>query len=71
MTQVICPTLSPGKGWRPKSQAKRERQRYLVKAAAEYKRALTRKKYGSLGAASKVRRIDPATFKPVPGARPG
>jgi hypothetical protein len=38
--------------------------RYRLDAATEYKRALERRKYGTLGAASKVRRIDPATYKP-------
>jgi hypothetical protein len=53
--------LSPGKGRWPKSKAKRAHRRYLLQAAGEYKKALKRRD-GSQGAASAVRRIDPASI---------
>lgn len=48
------------KGRLPKSPHKKAKRRYLMRAAGEYKKALERR-YGSQGAASPVRRIDPAT----------
>jgi hypothetical protein len=50
------------KGRFPKSPQKRAKRRYLLSAAGEIKKALKRR-YGSQGAASPVRRIDPATGK--------
>jgi hypothetical protein len=44
----------------PKSPARAARRRAQLEAAGEYKRAL-RARDGSQGAASDVRRIDPAT----------
>jgi hypothetical protein len=59
---IITPKLSPGKGRWPRSAAKRAKRRYLLRAAAQYKEASERR-YGTLGAASPVRRIDPVTGK--------
>ena len=59
---VIGIPLSPGKGRWPKSEKKRAMRRYQLTAAAEYKKAISR---GSFGAASKVRRIDPATGEEI------
>ena len=51
--------LSPGRGRWSKDKAKNEQRRAELKVAAEYKKALNRRKYGTLGPASKVRHIDP------------
>jgi hypothetical protein len=56
--------LSPGKGRWPKSPHRRAVRKYLLEAATEYKRASERRRYGTLGAASPVRKIDPASYKP-------
>jgi hypothetical protein len=56
--------LSPGKGRWPKSPRKQALRRYQLDAATKYKRASERRRYGTLGAASPVRKIDPATYKP-------
>jgi len=50
------------KGRFPKSPHKKAKRRYQLRAAGEYKKAVERR-YGSRGAASPVRRIDPATGK--------
>jgi hypothetical protein len=55
------PKLSPGKGRWPKSEAKKALRGYRLSAAGEFKRALNKRLYGTQGAASPVRRIDPAT----------
>jgi hypothetical protein len=62
--RIEGPKLAPPKGRWPKSARKRAMLRYRLDAATEYKRAVERRKYGTLGAASKVRRIDPASYKP-------
>jgi len=43
---------------------------YRSTAAAEYEHALEKRKYGSLGPASPVRKIDPATGKVVATVKP-
>jgi hypothetical protein len=63
---LIVPKLIPpskGRGRWPKSKKKRALWKYQLKAAKAYKQA-TERKYGSQGAASPVRRIDPASYKP-------
>ena len=62
--KIIQPKLSPGKGRWPKSEIKRARRSYLLKAGAEFKKAAIRRD-GSHGAASEVRRIDPLTGKVI------
>lgn len=49
----------------PKDPKKAARRRAQLKAGGEYKRAL-KARDGSQGAASKVRRIDPATGLVIP-----
>jgi hypothetical protein len=61
--EIEGPKLSPGKGRWPKSERKQALRKYRLNAATEYKRAAERRKYGTLGAASPVRRIDPATVR--------
>jgi hypothetical protein len=61
--------LSPGKDRWPKSERKQALRRYQLDAATEYKRASDRRRYGTLGAASPVRKIDPASYKPDGSAR--
>ena len=53
--------LAPKKSRWPKSEQKQAVRRYQLTAAAEYKRSLKKRLYGSQGAASPVRRIDPVT----------
>jgi hypothetical protein len=60
--RIIAPSLSPGKGRWPTSEVMRARRRYLLRAAGEYGKALTKRRYGTLGAASAVRHIDPASI---------
>jgi hypothetical protein len=63
---LIVPRLMPsnkGRGPRPKNKRKRALMEYQLKAAREYAKASERK-YGSQGAASPVRYIDPASYKP-------
>ena len=45
-------------------------RKYRSIASAEYERALEKTKYGSLGPASPVRKIDPATGKVVATVEP-
>jgi hypothetical protein len=45
-------------------------RKYRSTAAAEYQRAFEKTKYGSLGAASPVRKIDPTTGKVVAIIKP-
>jgi hypothetical protein len=47
----------------PKSKNKRALRKYRLNAAGEYKRANERRKYGTLGAASPVRHIDPKDYE--------
>lgn len=56
------PPLSEKGRW-PGGELERVRRREQLKVATLYKRTVERKKYGTLGAASKVRHIDPATYK--------
>jgi hypothetical protein len=56
--------LSPGKGPWPKSERKQALRRYQLDAAKAAKQASERRRYGTLGAASPVRKIDPADYKP-------
>jgi hypothetical protein len=48
------------RGRSPETEPGKALHRYRRKAATEYKKAVTREKYGTLGPASKVRHIDPA-----------
>jgi hypothetical protein len=57
------PPLNPGKDRLPKTKQTRALRRYRLKAAAEYRPAVKRK-YGSIGAASPVRHIDPKGWTP-------
>jgi hypothetical protein len=45
----------------PESEQGKALHRYRRKAANEYKKAINRHKYGTLGPASQVRHIDPLT----------
>ena len=54
--------LTPGKGRWTKDPHKRALRKYQLDAAAEYKRASEYYRYGTLGAASSGRYIDPATY---------
>jgi hypothetical protein len=64
---IIQPRLSPGKGRWPRNKKNKEKRilhrRYLLNAAKEYKKAANRRAYGTLGAASAVRHIDPSEYK--------
>ena len=61
MGQIITPRFTPRKfGWSNKPK-KRAKQLYLLKAGIEYNKAVQRR-YGSQGAASEVRRIDPGSI---------
>ena len=51
------------KGRWPKDPVKIAKLREELRVATEYKKALNRRKYGTLGAASKVRHIDPTTYQ--------
>lgn len=53
--------LAPRKGRWPKGKAARARRRRLLELATQYKRARERERYGTQGAASPCRRIDPTT----------
>lgn len=57
---ITVPKLSPAKGRWPKSERKRALRRYQLEAAEAYKDAL-RRRDGSSGATSPVKRIDPET----------
>jgi len=46
----------------PRSEARRAARRRLLDAAAEYRRARERRRYGTLGTASRGRHVDPATL---------
>jgi hypothetical protein len=62
---LFVPRLMPsnkGHGPRPKKKRKRALMEYQLNAAKAYAQASARK-YGSQGAASPVRHIDPATYK--------
>jgi len=64
---LIVPRLMPsnkGRGPLPKNKRKRALMKYQLTAAREYAKANERWRYGTLGAASPVRRIDPASYKP-------
>ncbi len=50
----------------PRDPKKAARRRSVLTAAAEYKRAREKCRHGTLGPASKVRRIDPATGLIIP-----
>jgi hypothetical protein len=65
MKDRSTPNLSPPKGRWPKGKAKQSHRRYRLEAAGEYKKALNRHRYGTLGAASKVRHIDLTGSEPV------
>ena len=58
--------LTPGKGRWPKNLHKRAMREYLLTAAGHYKQAMERRD-GSSGAASPVRRINPATGEAIEG----
>jgi hypothetical protein len=63
---MIVPRLMPsnkGRGPRPKNKRKRALMEYQLNAAKAYAQA-TARQYGSQGAASPVRHIDPASYKP-------
>lgn len=48
-----------------KNPRKAARQRHALKCDGDFKAGMERRKYGTLGPASKVRRIDPATGKVI------
>lgn len=56
--------LSPGKGRWPKDPNKHALRRYRLDAAKAARHASERRRYGTLGAASPVRKIDPASYTP-------
>jgi hypothetical protein len=55
--------LSPKGTW-PKDERKRVLRRAQLKKAGEFKKALNRRRYGTLGAASRVRHINPKDYVP-------
>lgn len=50
---------------------KAAKQRYALQCDAEFKAGMDRRRYGTIGLASQVRHIDPATYSPAaPSAEP-
>ena len=61
---IIGIPISPQKSRWPKDERKRALRRAQLEKAGQFKKALNRQLYGSQGAASRVRHIDPKDYVP-------